>query len=152
MIEIKITGNTPLEALSSLTACGMYCASNNEVNASAEKILEAERVKDIAEVPMSNAATVSEPPAESAKAKPPANPQTSGDLPPAADPEPAPAEGQSKPFTLEEVRSASVNAARTKGKAAVRAILQDLGVSSTPDLAPEQYPEFMKRLGELNAG
>ena len=41
MVEIKVTGNTPLEALSSLTAFGMHCMQNADVCAAATRILEA---------------------------------------------------------------------------------------------------------------
>lgn len=43
MVEIKITGSTPLEALSSLTAFGMHCMQNADVYAAASRILEAEK-------------------------------------------------------------------------------------------------------------
>ena len=35
MIEIKITGTTPLEALASVTAFGMHCMKNQDVHAAA---------------------------------------------------------------------------------------------------------------------
>ena len=35
MIEIKITGPTPLEALASVTAFGWHCMKNQEVHAAA---------------------------------------------------------------------------------------------------------------------
>ena len=43
MVEIKVTGNTPLEALSSLTAFGLHCLSNNDVAQAANRIMEAEK-------------------------------------------------------------------------------------------------------------
>ena len=43
MVEIKVTGNTPLEALSSLTAFATHCMSNKDVWNAANRILEAER-------------------------------------------------------------------------------------------------------------
>ena len=45
MIEIKITGTTPLEALASVTAFGMHCMKNQEVHAAATHMLEAEESK-----------------------------------------------------------------------------------------------------------
>ena len=43
MVEIKVTGNTPLEALSSLTAFATHCMSNKDVWNAANRILEAEQ-------------------------------------------------------------------------------------------------------------
>ena len=43
MVEIKVTGNTPLEALSSLAAFGMHCLSDSRVSQAANRILEAEK-------------------------------------------------------------------------------------------------------------
>ena len=40
MIEIKITGTTPLEALASVTAFGMHCMKNQDVHAAATRVLE----------------------------------------------------------------------------------------------------------------
>lgn len=54
-------------------------------------------------------------------------------------------------YTLEELRAAGVAAARTHGKAAVQTILKALDANSMTALKQGQYPEFMKRLGELNA-
>lgn len=43
MIEIKITGTTPLEALASVTAFGWHCMTNPDVHAGATRVLEAEK-------------------------------------------------------------------------------------------------------------
>ena len=40
MIEIKITGETPMEALASITAFGLHCVGNKDVRAAAKRILE----------------------------------------------------------------------------------------------------------------
>ena len=45
MIEIKITGTTPLEALASVTAFGMHCMKNQDVHAAATRVLETEEGK-----------------------------------------------------------------------------------------------------------
>ena len=45
MIEIKITGTTPLEALASVTAFGMHCMKNQDVHAAATRVLETEESK-----------------------------------------------------------------------------------------------------------
>ncbi len=46
MVEIKVTGATPLEALSSVVALGMHCMQVNEVCAAANRILEAEQRRE----------------------------------------------------------------------------------------------------------
>ena len=43
MIEIRITGTTPLEALASVTAFGMHCMKNQDVHAAATRVLETGR-------------------------------------------------------------------------------------------------------------
>lgn len=43
MVEIKITGTTPLEALASVTAFGWHCMTNPDVHAGATRVLEAEK-------------------------------------------------------------------------------------------------------------
>lgn len=118
MTEIKITGNTPLEALASLTAFGLRCMGNEEVYAAANRILEAEQAKERKEAAkvtpmpreeaqaMVNAAKGFNPgadapqPNENHTAAPASeNPQTPADLPqepyvedpPHGDPAPAPA-------------------------------------------------------------
>ena len=45
MIEIKITGTTPLEALASVPAFGMHCMKNQDVPAAAPRLLETEEDK-----------------------------------------------------------------------------------------------------------
>ena len=45
MIEIKITGTTPLEALASVTAFGWHCMKNQEVHAAATHMLEVDESK-----------------------------------------------------------------------------------------------------------
>ena len=47
-IEIKITGNTPLEALARIGAFGMHCLANTDVCAAATRIYEAEAHKEAA--------------------------------------------------------------------------------------------------------
>lgn len=43
MIEIKITGTTPLEVLASVTAFGWRCMTNPDVHAGVTRVLEAEK-------------------------------------------------------------------------------------------------------------
>lgn len=91
MIEIRITGTTPLEALASVTAFGMHCMKNQDVHAAATRVLETEEGKvcksDTAPAPIPAPAV---PPA-AAPAAPvaPVNP-TSASVPP-VNPAPAPA-------------------------------------------------------------
>ena len=44
MVKISVTGNTPLEALFSLTAFGMHCMQNADVYAAASRRSAARKV------------------------------------------------------------------------------------------------------------
>lgn len=51
MIEIKITGETPMEALASITAFGLHCVGNKDVRTAAKRILDTELAKEAAGEP-----------------------------------------------------------------------------------------------------
>ena len=173
MVKISVTGNTPLEALSSLTAFGMHCMQNADVYAAASRILEAEKheEKKLAaaqaqaptDQPQNGApqppqeAPVQEPisdtpkPASAPTAAPTAAPgpvdgangQTSA---PGDKPEPVP--------TVEQVRAKGIEASRKYGKEAVVAILQKYGVSGMSAIAENDRAAFLadlEGLGEKNA-
>lgn len=146
MTEIKITGNTPLEALASLTAFGLRCMGNEEVCAAANRILEAEQAKERKVTPMPqeeaqamvdaakgfNPSTATPTPNENHTATPtPKNPQAPADLPPEpyvedpphGDPAPAPEpEGgtQGEPAPSDGV-TYTIEQIREKGTTAARA-------------------------------
>lgn len=141
MIEIKIAGNSAAEALADLA--------------------ELAKLVGLIEAPTpTKKQGKPEPPSESVRERPPLSEE------PAPEPEPEAPAGDWEPgggasveeptpagttLTLEEIRAAGVAAAKAHGKPAVQAILKDLGVPGMTALTPGQYPEFMRKLGELNA-
>ena len=163
MIEIKISGATPLEALASLTAFGFRCMTNEDVVAAANRIYEREQKEAAKSTPAPSIPTP--PPKEEAQAMPgttdesptpppaaPAAPET----PPAAEP-PAGAGGTKVPsdpapvkaLSLEEVRDVGIKYAKKYGNPAVREILNELGASGMGALTEEQRPVFLEKLTAL---
>lgn len=166
MIEIKITGNTPLEALASLTAFGLHCFSDPDVSTSANRILEAERAKERKEadtcaadtMPTDAAATAAELSAVAGKTGTLTNSQTIENSPPVPyvenpphdDPAPeAVPEEQPKPPKLEEIRAKGLEAAKKYGQPAVKAILDGFGVPNMTTLAEGDRAAFLAKLEAL---
>ena len=144
MTEIKITGNTPLEALASLTAFGIRCMGNEEVYAAASRILEAEQAKERKE-----ATKVTPMPREEAQAMVDA---AKGFDPSTATPQPDEnhtAAPSPETYTIEQIRERGTAAARAHGNQAVKAILKELGVGGMTALTKEQYPTFLEKLAAL---
>lgn len=137
MIEIKIAGNSAAEALADLA--------------------ELAKLVGLTEAPAKKRCTM-EPPAGSVRERPHLS-EVSEPEPeaPAGDWEPGGGASLEEPIpagpalTLEEIRAAGVAAAKAHGKPAVQAILKGLGAPGMTALTPDQYPEFMRKLGELNA-
>lgn len=177
-ITITVTGDTPLEALASLTAFGMNCMSNRDVYAAANRILEAERHKEAqraaeqsatvpnsdttpaaAPDPAANASPVTDLPQEPYVEEPPFTQGTwapgGSDQPEEAAPAPAPDPPKTgKAPKLEDVRAAGLEAARKYGQPAVKAILEQFGVSNMTSLAESDrvaFLEALKGLGDGNA-
>lgn len=137
MIEIRIAGNSAAEALADLAELAKLVG-----------LTEAPAKKQSKPEPPSE--SVRERPALSEAAPEPEPEAPAGDWEPGGgasveEPIPGPA------FTREEIRRAGIDAAKAHGKSAVQAILQGFGVRGMTELAPEQFPEFMRKLGELNA-
>lgn len=172
MIEIKISGDTPLEALASLSAFGLHCLADKDVSAAANRILEAERAKERKEAAKVSKSDTAAPANTTAMADlpadepAPANPQASADLPPepyveepphgepVPEPDPVPeseAQGEPAPtYTIEQIREKGTAAARAHGNPAVKAILKELGVPGMTALKKEQYPAFLEKLAALD--
>ncbi len=155
MIEIKVTGNTPLEVLASVTAFGMRCMTVEEVGTAAVKILEAETSKT------GDATAVTAPQENGGN-----QPEPDGDAPveePFTEPSPFPKpQGETEPQTTrgkriptpEETRKAGIDASRKYGQPAVVSILQALGVGKISELPESKRAAFIKaveKLGEDNA-
>lgn len=153
MLKIEITGDTPLEALASLTAFGLHCMANQTVATAANQILEME----LAKVSKSD---TPENPSASADLKPSAstaNPQALTNLPPEPYVE-EPPHGTSEPAPeapapkLEEVREKGIAAAKAHGQAAVKKLLDSFGAASMTNLAEKDRAAFLKALEGLGEG
>ena len=111
MVEIKITGNTPLEALASVTAFGWHCMTNPDVHAGATCVLEAEKTGhhvsnlDTASAPTPAPAVPPVVTAQAAPAPAPAAPAAPVNPTPAPVPplNPAPAPGAAAPVAGPQV-------------------------------------------------
>ena len=145
MIEIKITGATPLEAMASLTAFGLHCMKDETVAAAASRILEQKTPsgtqKGTAQTP-------------EVRATP--NPQASADLHREPYVEEPPHETPdwndavvTEPPTPEEVRAAGIEASRTYGTPAVKAILDKFGAKGMSGLREGDRAAFLEELSKL---
>lgn len=163
MVEIKITGNTPLEALSSLTAFGLRCLSNSDVAQAVNRIMEAEKhqekklaaqAKEFAAEAHTGAdmpSPVEEPISDTPKA-PPTPTEAPGPAGGESGPTPAPGEKPEPVPTVEQVRAKGIEASRKYGKEAVVAILQKFGASGMSAIAEKDRAAFLTELEELGEG
>lgn len=135
MIEIKISGNTTAEALAELTC--LVGLANAAGIAKPKPQVESVSKSNTESEPSTE--PVPEVPAEPEKAE---QEKTADDE---ATTEPA------RAYTREEVRAETVAVAKKHGKQAVRDLLESLGAQGVSTLPPEKYPEFMQKLGEINA-
>ena len=171
MIEIKITGTTPLEALASVTAFGWHCMTNPDVHAGATRVLEAEKnmpnldtasaptpapaVPPVVTAPVAHApapaapaAPVNPAPAPVATA-PVAGPQVT---PPGNAPATAPV-AAAPTYTVEQIGKAGADlVSQDAGKMpGLLALLQKYGVQAITQLKPEQLGAFATELRGLGA-
>ncbi len=165
MVEIKVTGNTPLEALSSLAAFGLHCLSNSEVSQAANRILEAEKLqekklaaaqaKETAAAEAHNGANtpslVGEPISDTLKDDP-APTAAPGPVDGANGQTPAPGDKPEPVPTVEQVRAKGIEASRKHGKDAVVAILQKFGASGMSAIAEKDRAAFLTALEGLGEG
>lgn len=162
-MEIKVTGNTPLEALSSLVALGLHCLSNNDVAQAANRILEAEKheeaKKKAAAVTTTTPADPSGPAAgetgpSAAPSKEAADPPTPAAAPAPEKPQepPAPKPGTDKAPSLEDIRAKGIEAAKKYGQPAIKAILKEFGAENMTALPEDKRAEFLAKLEGLGGG
>ena len=148
MIEIKIAGNTAAEALADLTKLADLVRSGMMQPVGQQK-----------SEPVSDSATpdkaVSEPAAEADKgadvSEQAAEPVAEDNTPEKPTDSSADTAEPARTYTREEVRAETVAMAKKHGKQAVRDLLESLGAQGVSTLPPEKYPEFMQKLGEINA-
>ena len=147
MFEIKITGNSAAEALADLAElAGMMGLSAAPAGERSKPHPPAETVRS-----QTNRSKTDGPAAEPVSESVPEPEAPAGDWEPgggALVEEPVSARPA---LTQEIVREAGIKAARAHGKPAIQAIFRELGVSGLTSMPPERYPEFMRKLGELNA-
>ncbi len=162
-VEIKISGDTPLEALASLTAFGLHCVSNKDVYAAANRILEAEQrkaQKDAASAP--GPATAPDPTPGPAETAGPEKPEPGPTVPPTekkAEPEPAPPTAETEPEpatvttgpvpTVEAVRDRGIAAAHKYGREAVVAILKKFNAPGMSAVEEKDRAAFLAELDKL---
>ena len=164
MVEIKVTGNTPLEALSSLTAFGLHCLSNNDVAQAANRIMEAEKhqEKKLAAAQAQGTAAeahngantpspVEKPISDTPKDVPDPT-EVSGPAGGESGPTPAPGDKPNPAPTVEQVRAKGIEVSRKYGKEAVVAILQKFGASGMAAIAEKDRAAFLTELEGLGEG
>lgn len=161
MVKISVTGNTPLEALSSLTAFGMHCMQNADVYAAANRILEAEKHEEkklAAQAPAAQPQNGATQPPQAAPVQEPISDTPQPAPAPTAAPGPAdgangqtPAPGDTVP-TVEQVRAKGIEASRKYGKEAVVAILQKYGASGMSAISEKDRAAFLADLEGLGEG
>ena len=171
MIEIKITGETPLEALSSLTAFGTHCRHDPPVAAASDRILEAEMAGS-AKRPVETAAppqptpTAPQPaPSPVGTAPTPAAPAPGPTTAPAPAPAPSPAPSASAPsnftglgtespkYSIDDIARAGAELAQ-QGPDKITALtnlLAQFGLQAVTQLRPEQMGPFVMALRGLGA-
>lgn len=161
MIKISITGDTPLEALASLTAFGMHCMQDAEICAAAARITQAEKhaEKKLAAaqaqaVPAETQNGANTPsPVEGPISDTPKAAPAPGAAPGPADgadgPGAAPDDGPAPAPTVEQVRDKGIEASRKYGKEAVVAILQKFGASGMSAIAEKDRAAFLAELEGL---
>ena len=152
MIKIEITGDTPLEALASLTAFGMHCLQNEDVYAAANRILEAERHD--ARKAAAAATPASDPTPGPAVTPGPAAPKSGPEAPPTEAPTPPAVSANDAPApapTVAEVRERGIEASRKYGKEAIVAILQKFNVSGMSAIEEMDRAAFLAELDKLDA-
>lgn len=152
MVEIKIMGDTHLEALSSLTAFGMHCMANEKVLNAANHILEAEQQDKAGKA----TAEPEKPPKSAAEDFPTPGPKTTpgaaqeAEIGPTAPPTDTPPQKETPDIpTAEEVTIKGRDAAKKYGAAAIKPLLKEFGVDRMSELAEKDRAAFLTRLESL---
>lgn len=145
MIEIKFTGEHPLEALASMTAYAMYCMDNSSVAEAASRLVD----KTAPAAPMT--------PIPAAAAPAPAAPVPNAPMPGAVPIAPAaPAQPPVAPpptYTFEQVGRAGADlvAANPALMPTLMNLMQRYGVQQVTELKSEQLGPFATELRGLGA-
>ena len=155
MVEIKVTGNMPLEALANLTALGMHCMKNSEVHAAAIRILETEKNTEKKKTALAVETLPADPPGPAAGETGPTAAPSEEAAPPAPAPipeeSPAPKSATSKAPSL-DIRAKGIEAAKKHGQPAIKAILKELGAENMTNLPEDKRVLFLEKLEGLGEG
>lgn len=164
-IEVRITGATPLEVLTRITAWGLRCYREPSVQRLANQLMELENSLNAypkeGEAPAPSASPVDPSGPVAGENGPAAAPSEKVDKdadPPApapkpeATPAPSPAPTTSKVPSLEDIRAKGVKAARKYGNPAVKAILKELNAENMTTLPEEKRATFLEKLEGLGEG
>ena len=156
MVEIKVTGNLPLEALANLTALGMHCMKNSEVHAAAIRLLETEKNTEKKKTALAVETLPADPPGPAAGETGPTAAPSEEAAPPAPAPipeeSPAPKSATSKAPSLEDIRAKGIEAAKKHGQPAIKAILKELGAENMTNLPEDKRVLFLEKLEGLGEG
>ena len=156
MVEIKVTGNMPLEALANLTALSMHCMKNSEVHAAAIRILETEKNTEKKKTALAVETLPADPPGPAAGETGPTAAPSEEAAPPAPAPipeeSPAPKSATSKAPSLEDIRAKGIEAAKKHGQPAIKAILKELGAENMTNLPEDKRVLFLEKLEGLGEG
>ena len=144
MIEIKITADTAPDALKELIELTTRMAATAMPQQEDVPAAPAKTGKGKAPVSVPTDPALADKPTD--KDAPPWEEKQGNKNTAPADPVPS-----APTYTIETIRAAGVKAAEVHGKDKVKAILTDLDVTGMTQLTKEQYPEFMRKLGELDA-
>ena len=143
MIEIRITGEKPIEVLASMTACAMHCMKDEDILSAANQIYEEETAKRVDAAPVNVRAEGYTPP----PAQEPAPSTEIPVMPPVVPLTDAPT------YTAEQLARAGADLfVRDPSKAPeAQALLQKFGVAAVTELQKEQYGDFATALRGLGA-
>ena len=156
MVEIKVTGNMPLEALANLTALGMHCMKNSEVHAAAIRILETEKNTEKKKTALAVETLPADPPGPAAGETGPTAAPSEEAAPPAPAPipeeSPAPKSATSKAPSLEDIRAKGIEASKKHGQPSIKSILKELGAENMTNLPEDKRVLFLEKLEGLGEG
>ena len=144
MITITITGQTPLEALASLSAFGLHCLKDPAVRTAADKLLEDHTGDGAPAAPAAPAASSPVPAAPLPVEPSRTAPHMESPLPAAIVSEHVPTEA--------EVRKRGIEASRKYGKEAIVALLQQFNASGLSAIKETDRAVFLAELDKLDAG
>lgn len=168
MIEIRISNTSPLSALAELVALAGYQLGNNEVRASADKLLDADKHPSEKGFPVEQSLPTPKAPAQAPAAPkpvpppPPVPPMTVPQYPaapmsPAAITPTAPAAQPAIPvaaapqYTYEQLQLAGQYLLDAGKMRELQGLLQKYGIGRLPELPREKYGAYATDLRALGA-